>query len=809
MDWLAFLRYMAARHGLTPVQTQAFLARIGEEENHPRNEEQAAQHLGIKKNTLKQRMRKVYPKFRQAYPNLSNVTTGSSEQLRSYLEEDYQRQRDTPAPPQPPTPPNIESLVQQIRKQISPKIVFLCGTIRVLGMSQPIALETIFTRVYILTTLRFRQDLEPSNLVDSVSQNLRDRLHNVVISPSKPGLEAVKNHQKLIVLGKPGAGKTTFLKYLAMKCIEEGNNEQTQKTNYLRQFVPLFISLKDFTRDFAEASSIVDLLSYIVDRFELNCTEIELILRQGRALVLLDGLDEIRERERSQIIRQVERFLERWGPYNNKFVITCRTNAVKYSFEQFTEVEVADFGDKQIQEFVKDWFNNIDECYKAKIFFEILHNSQYKTIRELARNPLLLTLLCIVFNNSLYFPTKHSHLYYKAIEILLETWDATRDIERDESYKRLSLQDKENLLNQIAYATFTTNNYIFAQQTVKSEITNYIRRLPSIEGNLQVDEQAVLRSIEVQHGLLVKRADLFYSFSHLTFHEYFTAKYIVNSCGSQSSNSPVLVELMQHITNPTWEEVFLRTAELFSRAEGLLQLMKAQVDKLLAKDSQLQAFLHWVEQKSLQLLSVIGNSYNLAEIRANYFDFDIALDRDRSLGWLLSPRFTRAFTCASFLARARRCEVTDTFLEIPDLSDSHNLEQAMAITSARTRAIEQLLDEVGLDTELGQQLQQLRTVQEQLDQFRTEVEQSFDDSYLTNLTLYEEEVQAWGDKLRQVIVPYHSLGESWRFDRFSSNQKDLLNQYYYANKLLIRCLKRANVDPNVREEIKETLLLPV
>ncbi|MBD2327182.1 hypothetical protein H6G21_09880 [Alkalinema sp. FACHB-956] len=83
----------------------------------------------------------------------------------------------------------------------------------------------------------------------------------------------------------------------------------------------------------------------------------------GRALVLLDGLDEVQEKE--------------------------------YTFERFTEVEIADFDHDQITTFVENWFRAKEDLPKATRFIQRLEESE--PIWELASSPLLLTLLCLVF----------------------------------------------------------------------------------------------------------------------------------------------------------------------------------------------------------------------------------------------------------------------------------------------------------------------------------------------------------------------------------------------------------------------------
>jgi len=135
----------------------------------------------------------------------------------------------------------------------------------------------------------------------------------------------------------------------------------------------------------------------------------------------------------------------------NTFVVTCRIAAKEYIFEQFTEVEFADFEDKQIAEFATKWFQAKDPN-KAQHFIQKLQEN--KRVKELATNPLLLTLLCLLFGESTDFPSNRSELYQEGVNVLLKKWDGTRNIDRDQVYKKLSYERKEDLLSMIALTTF-------------------------------------------------------------------------------------------------------------------------------------------------------------------------------------------------------------------------------------------------------------------------------------------------------------------------------------------------------------------
>lgn len=480
--------------------------------------------------------------------------------------------------PSPSDVSDIDELVREMRKHIRPIIQERCGTMRVLDMTQPIGLDKIYTHVNILEKITGRNRLELTELLREVSPEKFERFSLSPVREKRvPGLEAVEKHSKLMILGKPGAGKTTFLKHLAMQCV--GGKFQANR-------VPIFITLKDF----AEVDGIPDFLTYIdVLINSTSSPNVQTILDNGRALILLDGLDEVRETDAKRVLRQIQQFSERNA--RNAFVITCRIAAREYTFEKFTEVEVADFDNAQIADVSGKWFRCKQDEVKAESFLHKLKENP--PIRELATSPLLLILLCLVFEDSGDFPANRSELYQNGVDVLLKKWDSKRNIERDQVYKKLSLKRKEDLLSQIAYCTFETGNYFFKQKDVERQIREFIENLPGAstdEETLNLDSEAVLKSIEAQHGLFVERARSIYSFSHLTFHEYFAAREI--------KEKSYLNVLSEHLTDKRWREVTLLTVGMLPNADECLRQMKQAVDELMAGDEKLQRFLTWVDEKA-------------------------------------------------------------------------------------------------------------------------------------------------------------------------------------------------------------------
>lgn len=300
----------------------------------------------------------------------------------------------------------IDELVQTARENICKSIHERCATMRVLDMTQPIGLDDIYTSVNILEKIIGRRRLEIDQLLQNLSLDNFERFSLGDVREQRvPGLEAVKKYSKLMILGKPGAGKTTFLKHLALQCIE-GRFEPKR--------IPLFITLKDF----AEAQNQPRLLKYLIQIFasyniasntqiktgwltsflkwglndqnqSVDLTVLEKLLDQGKFLILLDGLDEVKETDNKRVSEEIRDFAIQFQ--KNQFVMTCRIAAREYTFEQFTEVEIADFNDQQIDSFAKKWFKAKDDTVKAERFIEKLKED--RQIRDLASNPLLLTLL--------------------------------------------------------------------------------------------------------------------------------------------------------------------------------------------------------------------------------------------------------------------------------------------------------------------------------------------------------------------------------------------------------------------------------
>jgi predicted NACHT family NTPase len=661
-----------------------------------------------------------------------------------------------------PKPIDIDTLVQDLRKRGRADIQKRCGTMRVLAMTQPIDANAIYTDVNILDKVAGKTRAEIHQLMQDCGPETFDRFFLGNVRHERVnGLEAIARHKLLMILGRPGAGKTTFLKRLAMWCAA---GEQ------FADRVPVFVTLKEF----ADSSHKLGLLDFIG-----NADAMQQVLNAGRAFVLLDGLDEVQAAEHDRVLTEIRNFARNYD--QNTIIITCRIAAREYIFEPFTEVEVADFNREQIADFVTKWFQ-LKNPNQAELFLERLKTSQ--PIQELANNPLLLTLLCLEFEEASDFPASRAELYQRGLNVLLTKWDGQRGIRRDVVYQKLSTKRKESLLGELAFYTFERGDYFFKQAVAERRISQYIQDLPYAKTDpeaLQVDSHAVLKSIENQHGLLTERATEIYSFSHLTFHEYFVAKHLTE----RPEREAAIRQLLEHSAEPHWREIFLLVTEQLEPADALLQGLKAKADEVLKDDAQLQSFLRWVQEKS----SSVSSKLNAWEVRNFYFALDDtdalddthALDLDSALNFALKLALDDVLKLALDDAHAR---ALDAFLSSIHISIHHahvfDLDLALA-----------------LDPKFKAQLQQLCDV----------LPDSSEENIPNCQTWWKSNGKEWANNLRQLAIKYRNIGHDWQF---TEEQSQKLVQYHKVNQLLINCLKsECRISRSVREEIEETLFLPL
>jgi predicted NACHT family NTPase len=680
--------------------------------------------------------------------------------------------------------PNANAKAKLILQE---KIQHQCGTLRLLDIARPLALEDIYVDINILEEISSQRWLEIKDLQKLTANDFSS--FGLSKIPPEPllGLEVVVKYPKLMVLGKPGYGKTTFLQAIAINC---------SQGKILSEKIPIFISLKSFAEYYQNNNSCASLFGYIYHEY-VNCqiveSELVNIFQTGQALILLDSLDEVPEENSDKIIAEINSFTNKF--YKNKIIITCRIAAKSYKFKDFTEVEIADLSKQQITTFAYQWFvaaantSFVKGKSLAEQFINKLELPENLQIRELATTPLLLSITCLVFNAQGDFPKLRFELYKQSIELLLVRWDETRGIKRDEIYRNLSLLHKIKLLSHVASACFVEENYFFSETKVQQLISNYLQNIPQSPTDsdaLLLDSHAILKAIEAQHGLLVERARGIYSFSHLTFQEYLTARDIVAKTDSHS-----LEELVTHIYNKRWREVFLLTTGMLRSPDKLLELMKLQIDNIIVADSnsnsksKLTDIFDWIRTKSEK----ITTSQHPAAVRAFYFTLalphqhpltrnqSLALSLDSNLAVNLAPQMSLDMALAHALAVA----LTIT----PEICDRRLNAMRLAIELEYL-----LLNNETLNNDLSDLYRKLPDIKQ-------------DKKTIKSWWINNGDI--WIEALRAITIKHLQIGYDWQLNQ---HECSLLEQYWNANQLLIDCLNvEGNLTSQIRKSIEENLFL--
>ncbi|AZP12369.1 NACHT domain-containing protein [Undibacterium parvum] len=446
----------------------------------------------------------------------------------------------------------IESidLFNKFRKTHFEMLQHQVGTVKILGMQHPMDLKDLYYPAAVSTDIRRRIYAPESNTLD-VKSKKKNRKHD--INSTQAGDVFISKNKRVVVLGGPGAGKTTFLKFLALAYSDKNIFSKTKLTT---SQLPIYLHLPLLAR---EGSGILESISSLLTQREgpYAIDFYTRLLLSGDCTLFLDSLDEVPQESRQSIIDKINAFSALYQKCS--IVLTCRTADYEPVFENFSEIELIRLTKDAIESIIKAWFGKDHE--RGSKLLSLLFNDE--TVSSLTETPLLLSLLCIQFKNDLALPKKRTELYRRCVDALLRDWDSTRGFRRDTSYAQLSDDKKEKIFEAIAGKSCSNSiEYEFSEAFVLNALSEEISRF-SIDSN---EAKGILTEIESHHGILEKCSAESYEFSHGTMQEYFAARYFV-------AKRVEMNVLKKHYDEQEWHNIIMFMVSIMDDPSDLLNFL--------------------------------------------------------------------------------------------------------------------------------------------------------------------------------------------------------------------------------------------
>jgi hypothetical protein len=386
--------------------------------------------------------------------------------------------------------------------------------------------------------------------------------------PATPRIEDVlAETSRLFLRGGAGSGKTTLLQRLAVRAARRDlpdwrtsmntSPKRSERLSRSTETVPFLIRLRQYVgKDLPGPEGFLGQVGqHIADNMPRGW--VHGLLREGRALVLVDGVDELpdaqRRSARDWLADLVNSFPESY------YVVTSRPAAASDRWleeEGFDAAEVQPMTWPDVREFVRHWhaaFRDTasDEEQRAHLLsceqalLETLYGRRH--LRMLATSPLLCALICALnLDRRMQLPQDRMELYAVALDMLLERRDSERQIPM--AGVSLSKTDKTSLLEDLAYWLIRNGQSDATKDRMVERLTHRLRSMPRIQG----DPPAVLDGLLERSGLIREPVADRIDFVHRTFEEYLAAHAAVNE--------DQIGELVRNAHDDQWREVVVMAA---------------------------------------------------------------------------------------------------------------------------------------------------------------------------------------------------------------------------------------------------------
>jgi hypothetical protein len=376
-------------------------------------------------------------------------------------------------------------------------------------------------------------------------------LSNVGTAVADTFQDQIAVRPRLVIKGRVGSGKTTLLQWLAVRAARQDFSGRSQGLNGL---TPFFLRLREYAGDNLPApEAFLDKIAPLLAPEGRDWPRQQLI--SGKALVLVDGVDELSEKQRPAVVPWLREMIELFPSAH--YVITTRPEAIDDDILYELGFEVSNLqpmGPMQVRRFIAQWHLamlewQVDEQERERIalFERSLLNriEDDRFLRDLADTPLLAGLICAL---NLYLqallPSRKGEIFEKAL-VMFDQRDRARGVVGDIS---IDLAASNHLLGDLAL--WMVRNGV--AEVPLEQVQQVIRRSTASLPNGPYDIIGLCRHLTLRSGLLREPTTGNVDFIHKSFQEYLAAKALVATDNIR--------ELIRNANEDQWEEVLILSA---------------------------------------------------------------------------------------------------------------------------------------------------------------------------------------------------------------------------------------------------------